>query len=102
MNELMIHVERIVRPVTADVAKMRMRRELLAHLLAAYKEERNNGLDERAALENAKRRLGDPSELTRQLQASVARLDRLSGALATAPFPKSLCLGGLIIASAAP
>jgi hypothetical protein len=83
-KDLMIHVERIVRPVRADASKLRMRRELLAHLQAAYEEERARGLDEPAALAEAKRRLGDPAEITRQLQASVSRLERLS----VTPFPR--------------
>lgn len=83
-KDLMIHVERIVRPVRADASKPRMRRELLAHLQEAFEEERARGLDEPAALAEAKRRLGDPDEITRQLQASVSRFERLS----VTPFPR--------------
>ena len=83
-NDLMIHVERIVRPVRADGSKLRMRRELLAHLQMAFKEERERGLSESAALAEAQRRLGDPAELTRRLQASVSRFERLS----VTPFPR--------------
>jgi len=83
MKELMIHVERIVRPVRADWSKARMRRELLEHLEAAFEEERGRGLDERAALVEAKRRLGEPADLTRELQGSVSRFERL----AVTPFP---------------
>jgi hypothetical protein len=78
MRELMIHVERIVRPVRAGEAlKLRMRRELLAHLQQAMEEERNRGGDEAAATEHAKRRLGSPADVTRQLQDSVPWLHRL-------------------------
>lgn len=84
MKELMIHVERIVRPIRADASKLRMRRELLAHLEASFEQERARGLDEAAALAEAKRRLGDPAELRLELQASVSRLERLS----VTPFPK--------------
>lgn len=97
MKELMIHVERIVRPVRADWSKLKMRRELLAHLQAAFEQERERGADEATAIAAAKRRLGDPAALTRQLQASVSRLERL----AVTPFPGSvplilLCLGVLL------
>ena len=40
MNELMVHVERAVRPVRANPArKFKMRQELLAHLTGIYDEE---------------------------------------------------------------
>ena len=72
MNQLMIHVERIVRPVRARQSrKLRMRRELLGHLQAAMEEERGKGADEVAAFEQANQRLGDPAELTRELQRAV-------------------------------
>jgi hypothetical protein len=91
MNDLMTHVERIVRPVRADWSKLRMRRELLAHLQASYNEERARGLDEPAAVAAAIRRLGDPAVLTAQLQASVSRFERL----AVTPFPGSHLLDRL-------
>jgi len=78
MNELMQHVERIVRPVRAfQSRKLRMRRELLAHLESALEEERGkDGGDETAALERARARLGEGVELARQLQESVPRWER--------------------------
>jgi hypothetical protein len=77
MKELMIHVERIVRPVRAmQWRKLRMRRELLLHLQAAFEEERGKGGDEAAALDRAAKRLGDPAELTRELQRSVPLIER--------------------------
>jgi hypothetical protein len=94
----MIHVERIVRPVRADWSKLPMRRELLAHLQAAFDEERARGLDEPAALAQAKQRLGDPAELTSQLQASVSRLER-SGAT---PMPRPLAWILLVLAIVIP
>ena len=75
LNEMMIHVERIVRPVRAEPRrKLAMRRELLGHLQAALVEERAGGLDEAAAWEAVKKRLGEPAELTRELQKSVGWL----------------------------
>ena len=78
MKELMIHVEKIVRPVRATQRrKLQMRRELLAHLQAALEEERAGRADEVAALAAAKARLGEPADLTRSLQRSVPRLERV-------------------------
>ena len=77
MKELMVHVERIVRPVRAmQFRKLRMRRELLAHLQAAFDEERAAGADETTARQRAEQRLGDPSELTRTLQQTVPWIER--------------------------
>lgn len=79
MKQLMIHVERIVRPVAAFASrKLRMRRELLAHLQQALEEERaQNGGNESLAVDRALHRLGEPGELTRQLQRSVPLFERL-------------------------
>jgi hypothetical protein len=77
LKELKIVVEQTVRPVGATMArKRRMREELLAHLTAIFEEEFERLGDEQAALERAKRRFGDPGELTTQLQQSVPRWDR--------------------------
>lgn len=77
MRELMIHVERVVRPVRACTDhKDRMREELLAHLTGLFEEERPRLGDDRAALEQALGRFGDAAELTQQLQASVSRMER--------------------------
>jgi hypothetical protein len=77
MNDLMIHVERIVRPVRAmQFRKLRMRRELLSHLQSAFDEERAAGVDDPTALAAARQRLGDPLELTKSLQASVPWIER--------------------------
>jgi hypothetical protein len=89
MKELMIHVERIVRPVRATQRrKLRMRQELLGHLEAAFREERERGIDATAALEAAKRRLGDPGKVTRELQQSAPLVERIL--LAKLPVPKVL------------
>ena len=77
LTELKVVVERTVRPLRATMArKRRMREELLAHLVATVDEEEKHRGDERAALEQAKRRFGDPRELTGQLQQAVPRWDR--------------------------
>jgi hypothetical protein len=74
---LMIVVERAVRPVRATVKrKRRMREELLGHLTAVFEEETQRLSDVEAALEHARRRFGDPAELTRELQRTVPGWDR--------------------------
>jgi hypothetical protein len=90
VNELMIHVERIVRPVNAaERRKLRMRQELLAHLQATADEERGRSPgDERAAIERAKLRLGEPAELTRMLRQSVPVLERVL--FARLPTPRRM------------
>ena len=76
LKELMVHVERIVRPVVAtESRKLQMRRELLGHLQAALAEEREMGADDAIAWEAAKKRLGDPDALMADLQRSVPVMD---------------------------
>ena len=78
MKELMIQVERAVRPVRAEPArKLKMRRELLAHLICIYEEELARRSDPAAARAEALRRFGDPAALTRELQDSVPALERI-------------------------
>jgi hypothetical protein len=82
LSELKIVVERAVRPVRATMARKRkMREELLAHLLAIFEEEAEKLGDEQTALDMAKRRFGDPKELSRELQASVSHWDRFGSIL---------------------
>ncbi len=89
LKPLMIHVERIVRPVCATAnRKLRMRRELLAHLQAAMDEERPNGGTESEVLTRAKSRLGDSALLTQQLQLTVPKFEQLF--LRKLPAPKFL------------
>src|SRR4051794_10273609 len=77
MKELMIHVERIVRPVRAmESRKLRMRRELLAHLESALREEQAAGGSEAEILQRAKARLGEPAALAMELQQSAPWFDR--------------------------
>jgi hypothetical protein len=79
MKELMIPVERAVRPVRATFArKRRMRQELHAHLTGLFEEERARGGDEAAAIARAVERFGDPSHLGRELQDSVPLPEVLS------------------------
>ncbi|PCJ61203.1 MAG: hypothetical protein COA73_07705 [Candidatus Hydrogenedentota bacterium] len=75
MNKLKIHVEKIVRPIRAsDRSKMKMREELLGHLLAGHKEAlslgKNNPID--AAINQ----LGNTDRLRDELQASVSHLEQ--------------------------
>jgi hypothetical protein len=78
MTELTEAVDRVVRPVWARTTrKRRMRQELLAHLRAAYEEERTRLGDDRLALTQALARFGDPAELTRELQAAVPWWERV-------------------------
>ena len=79
LKDLKIVVERAVRPVRATLArKRRMREELLAHLVSIFEEEAENLGDDRAALLAAKKRFGDPKELTGQLQETVSRWGQMS------------------------
>jgi hypothetical protein len=77
LTELKIVVERAVRPVRATVySKRKMREELLAHLVSIFAEEMQEAGDEHAALDQVKRRFGDPRELTGELQQAVSQWDR--------------------------
>ena len=79
LTQLKVLVERAVRPVRASTpSKRRMREELLAHLTAAYEEEAATPVGEQAAVERARRRFGDPAELTARLQQSVPASDRIA------------------------
>src|ERR1700722_4138071 len=77
MNEFMIHVERIVRPIQAmDAHKDRMREELLAHLETSFEQERAKQADEVLARRLAIASLGDSGQLRNELQDSVTRMQR--------------------------
>jgi len=79
LKNLKVVVERAVRPVRASAdRKRRMREELLAHLSAIFEEEVEKVGHEQGALDRARQRFGDPSELTGQLQETVPRWDRVS------------------------
>jgi ATP-dependent Clp protease ATP-binding subunit ClpC len=78
MKDLKIHVERAVRPVRAsNLRKDRMREELLAHLTQIYQEEVARLANEPEAIAQARRRFGEPAEVTRELQASVPRWEQI-------------------------
>jgi hypothetical protein len=73
----MIVVERVVRPVRANIArKRRMRDELLAHLSAIYDDELARSEDPVAAVNAAAKRFGNTIELTAELQATVPRREQ--------------------------
>jgi hypothetical protein len=77
LTQLKILVERVVRPVRASIApKLKMRQELLAHVIDVFEEEVRLG-DEQAALARTQERFGKSAELTGELQASVPRVDRI-------------------------
>ena len=77
MKSLMIAVERVVRPIRAAATrKEKMRSDLLAHLAACYQEELGRLGNEQAALDEALRRFGNPTDLTADLQQTVPRLER--------------------------
>jgi hypothetical protein len=77
MNELMLQVERVVRPVRAGArGKDRMREELFAHLTSIYEEERPRFGDDPAARAETLRRFGEPVALTAALEETLTRKDR--------------------------
>lgn len=78
LTQLKIIVERAVRPVRASIERKRtMREELLAHVSGVYEEELTRLGAERAALAQTTLRFGTPADVTRQLQASIPKRDRL-------------------------
>lgn len=83
--ELMKHVERAVRPVVAPLArKMRVRKELLSHLSDLYEQELARAGDCERATTSAMKRLGEPRELTPELQATVPWFERWEGRVGVA------------------
>jgi hypothetical protein len=70
-------VERVVRPLQANIArKRRMRDELLSHLSAIYDEELVRFDDPLSAVEAARERFGDAENLAVELQSTVPRRER--------------------------
>ena len=94
MKDLMIYVERIVRPVRATERRkvMRMRRELVGHLEAALREERERGADDAGAWEGAKRRLGALGEI--DAGAAAVGAWRRSGCGGRMGRGRGGCIGG--------
>ncbi|HUW62320.1 MAG TPA: permease prefix domain 1-containing protein [Candidatus Bathyarchaeia archaeon] len=86
MEQLKIHVERIIRPIRAAAGrKTKMRNELLAHLVQKAEALMAAGAGETAACAEAIQQLGDPAELRADLQRTVPALERL----ACLPLPAS-------------
>jgi hypothetical protein len=76
LTQMMIVVERAVRPVWASSARKRkMREELLAHVVGVFEEESAKLGDERAAVERTALRFGNPAEVMSQLQETVPARD---------------------------
>jgi hypothetical protein len=77
MKDLLVHVERIVRPIEAmNDRKDRMREELLAHLVTRFEQERAKTSDDALAAQKAIAGLGDPHLLGAEMQDSVSRTER--------------------------
>jgi len=78
MKSLRREVERVVAPLQASPwRKDRMREELQAHLTNLYEDERTR-LSDSDALAAALSRFGEPAELTRSLQQSIPRIERIA------------------------
>lgn len=78
-RELMIHVERIVRPLRAyPVKKMQIRDELYGLLLDIYEQELSRSSDEEVAVAAAIARFGPAESLQAELRDSLTRLDELA------------------------
>lgn len=76
-RELMLLVERVVRPLPASLKlKKRMRDELLQHLSSIHTEELARDGDASAALVRTRQRFGDLDELSRELRTSVPSSDQ--------------------------
>jgi ATP-dependent Clp protease ATP-binding subunit ClpC len=100
LKELKIVVERAVRSIRATMArKRRMREELLAHLTAIFEEEVETLGDDQAALAQAKRRFGDPRELTGELQEAMSRWNQVGCVLEKYSFRPGQPILRLAVAS---
>lgn len=77
--ELMILVERVVRPLLAPHSRlMTLRQELLAHVEQIHAEEIENGSAPAVALARTQERFGNPDEIRRHLQLTVPLHERFS------------------------
>ncbi|TWT74495.1 hypothetical protein Pla123a_33180 [Posidoniimonas polymericola] len=77
MIELKRFVERAVRPVRSETMhKLRLREELYAHLQDAYQQECNAGREPEEAQRRSIARMGDPAELTAQMQSTISVRER--------------------------
>lgn len=78
MTDFKIHVERIVRPILGtERRKMKMREELMEHLVATHAEAVASGEDD--PIEYAITQLGDADVLQTELQDSVPRSEKFTG-----------------------
>lgn len=76
-RELMILVERVVRPLPIPLARRkRLRTEFLLHLQAIYAEELTRANDHETALARTRERFGDPADLSRELRGTVRWWER--------------------------
>lgn len=76
-RELMVLVERVVRPLAAsEKSKKRMRDELLLHLASIHAEELDRDGDAATALVRTQQRFGDLSELSSELRATQSTRDQ--------------------------
>jgi hypothetical protein len=79
-TKLMVLVERVVRPVRANVSRKRqMREELLAHVTAIFAEEVEKSGDPAHAFEQTQQRFGNPGEISSELQRTVSLWNRIEG-----------------------
>ena len=78
-RELMVLVERVVRPLPIPLSRQRrLRKELLEHLHVLYVEELQRIENPVEAHERARQRFGNPADISRELNASVSASDRRS------------------------
>ena len=71
-RELMVLVERVVRPLPLPLSRQkRLRTELLEHLQGVYADELASDGDEAAALGRATARFGDPAYAAEELRATI-------------------------------
>ena len=76
-RELMVFVERVVRPLPIPLARQkRLRREFLEHLQRIYAEELERDNDPAAALSRTQVRFGDPQTLGRELHSTIRWWER--------------------------
>ena len=77
MNRLRVHVERIVRPISANFGrKDQMREELLAHITTLYEAELEKSDNEALAIENAIEHFGDAAKMPERILQRLAKMSR--------------------------
>jgi hypothetical protein len=89
MKELMLHVEKIVRPLRMSGRhKLRMREELLGHLRGIYDEELERVDNHGSAADAAIARFGQAGEISNKLKASIPWYDFVFGWPRSATVPR--------------